>query len=80
MAGVRADPRPSIGALLSDPAVSTPLKLVLRSWSARDPLDAACDAGLLALALERVADERCGLGFWWAGRDKKGGHDDSHPT
>jgi hypothetical protein len=55
-----SDPRPTIPALLADPAVRSPLKAVLRSWAARDPIDAAEDAGLLALALERLADERCG--------------------
>lgn len=56
----RVDPRPTIPALLADPAVRAPLKAVLRSWAARDPLDTAEDAGLLALALERLADEQCG--------------------
>lgn len=51
------DPRPSIAALLTDPAVRRPLKEVLRSWARRDPLDAIEDANLLALALERRADE-----------------------
>ena len=55
-----ADPRPTIPALLADPSVRTPLKAVLRTWAERDPVDAAEDAGLLALALERLADERCG--------------------
>lgn len=50
------DPRPSIRALL-DPGVRRPLKAVLRAWTDRDPLDAAEDAGLLALALERRVDE-----------------------
>jgi hypothetical protein len=54
-----ADPRPTVRALLADPAVRRPLKAVLRSWQGRDPVDAAQDAGLLALALERLADERC---------------------
>lgn len=54
------DPRPTIRALLADPSVRAPLKTVLRTWASRDPVDAADDAGLLALALERVADERCG--------------------
>jgi len=53
------DPRPTIGALLADPAVRTPVKQVLRAWAARDPLDAAEDAALLALALERRFDELC---------------------
>jgi len=51
------DPRPSIRALLADPGVRVPLKTVLRAWTDRDPLDAAEDAGLLALALERRVDE-----------------------
>jgi hypothetical protein len=55
-----ADPRPTIPALLADPAVRPPLKAVLRSWAPREPVAAAQDAGLLALALERLADERCG--------------------
>lgn len=55
-----SDPRPSIRALLDDPAVRRPLKQVLRAWSERDPVDAADDAGLLALALERRADESLG--------------------
>ena len=54
------DPRPTIPTLLADPCVRTPLKAVLRNWLDRDPVDAAEDAGLLALALERLADERCG--------------------
>lgn len=55
-----ADPRPTIASLLTDPGVRGPLKSVLRQWTSRDPIDAAEDAGLLALALERWADERCG--------------------
>lgn len=55
-----ADPRPSICTLLADPNVRRPLKAVLLSWTGRDPVDATEDAGLLALALERVADEYCG--------------------
>ncbi len=51
------DPRPSIRALLADPGVRGPLKAVLRAWTDRDPLDAAEDAALLALALERRVDE-----------------------
>jgi hypothetical protein len=66
-----ADPRPTVSALLADPAVRNPLKAVLRTWAARDPVDAAQDAGLLALALERVADERCGRR--WAGPPAVGG-------
>jgi len=53
------DPRPSPQALLADPAVRAPLKAVLRLWSDRDPVDAAADAALLALALERRCDEIC---------------------
>jgi hypothetical protein len=52
-----SDPRPSVAALLRDPAVRRPLKSVLRAWTRRDPVDAAEDAGLLALAFERRADE-----------------------
>ena len=54
------DPRPTIPELLADPSVRTPLKAVLRTWGERDPVDAAEDASILALALERLADERCG--------------------
>lgn len=54
------DPRPTVPALLADPAVRAPLKAVLRTWAQRDPVDAAEDAGVLALALERLADECCG--------------------
>lgn len=64
------DPRPRLGTLLSDPSVSLPLKSVLRTWSRRDPVDAARDAGLLAITLERLADERCGL---WSARDDDDG-------
>lgn len=78
--GAISDPRPSIQALLADPKVSWPLKAVLRTWSGRDPLEAACDAGLLALALERVADERCGRDIWSSGRRRQGGPDDSRPA
>lgn len=79
------DPRPSIGGLLADPSVRAPLKQVLRGWAIRDPIDAAEDAGLLALALERRADERCGASSrsgWTpathAPRD--GGPDDREPA
>lgn len=65
------DPRSTIPTLLADPCVRTPLKAVLRSWLGRDPVDAAEDAGLLALALERLADERCGRG--WAPPGAPGG-------
>ena len=57
------DPRPTVPALFADPSVRTPRKAVLRTRVERDPVDAAEDAGLLALALERLADERCG-GAW----------------
>lgn len=40
--------RPSLEALLNDPAVSYPLKAVLLVWWSRDPLDAANDAAALA--------------------------------
>lgn len=59
-----ADPRPTVRALLADPTVRRPLKAVLRRWLERDPVDAAQDAGLLALALERLADERCAAAFF----------------
>lgn len=63
---VDRDPRPRPSTLLSDPTVSGALKSVLRTWSRRDPVDAARDAELLALSLERVADEECGR---WSRRD-----------
>lgn len=73
------DPRPTIGELLADPSVRHSLKAVLREWTSRDPVDAAEDAGLLALALERRADETCALGLLltarhrWTGPDVDGG-------
>ena len=67
---ITSDPRPTVAALLSDPAVRSPLKAVLRSWVDRDPVDAAHDAGLLALAWERRADEACGRAW---GRTTTGG-------
>lgn len=54
------DPRRTVGALFVDPSIRSPLKAVLCSWAARDPIDAAEDAGIRALALERFADERIG--------------------
>ena len=77
-----ADPRPTVRALLADPTVRRPLKAVLRRWLDRDPVDAAQDAGLLALALERLADERCAAAFvlssdWPA--DPGGFDDPRHP-
>lgn len=76
------DPRPTIGALLADPAVRRPLKQVLSLWRDRDPVDAAEDAGLLALALERWADERCGaVGRGWPLTwISEGGDDDRRPA
>lgn len=71
----RGDPRPTVAALLADPSVRGPVKAVLRSWSGRDPVDAAEDAGLLALALERDVDERCRAawaGVWRPARDGGG--------
>lgn len=44
-------PRPSLQALLDDPAVSYPLKAVLLIWWSRDPLDAAKDAATLAAVM-----------------------------
>ena len=76
---IDADPRPTVRALLADPAVRRPLKAVLRSWQDRDPVDAAQDAGLLALALERLADERCAGAILHAARPTDpGGFDDRH--
>ncbi|WP_309646013.1 hypothetical protein [Phenylobacterium sp.] len=74
-AGMRrsGDPRPTPEGLLADPAVSTPLKLVLKAWLRRDPVDAARDAALLTLALERIADEACGLTL---DSPRRGGGDD----
>ncbi|MCK5908514.1 MAG: hypothetical protein KAG62_01045 [Caulobacter sp.] len=73
------DPRPTVGTLLDDPAVRAPLKAVLRGWRGRDPVDAAEDAGLLALALERAADERRADAARalaaWRGHDQGGRHD-----
>lgn len=63
------DPRPRPGALLADPSVSGALKSVLRLCSGRDPVDAARDAELLALTLERVADEQCGRWSVWEAAD-----------
>jgi hypothetical protein len=57
------DTRPTIAELLNDPGVRTAVKIVLRDWTKRDPVDAAFDAGLLAAAMERMADERCGRPF-----------------
>ncbi len=45
-------PRPSLEALLDDPAVSYPLKAVLLVWWSRDPIDAAKDAATLAAVME----------------------------
>ncbi|MDP3747822.1 MAG: hypothetical protein Q8Q88_12325 [Phenylobacterium sp.] len=78
--GPARDPRPSVSALLADPAVRTPLKAVLRSWVGRDPVDAAEDAGLLALALERIADEACGRIPWGPAPIRHGGRDDHEPS
>lgn len=66
-----ADPRPTITALLADPSVRSPLKAVLRTWAERDPVDAAEDAGLLALALERLADERCARSWMSPAPDRR---------
>ena len=73
-----ADPRPTVGSLLADPTVRRPLKAVLRLWLERDPLDAAQDAGLLALAVEGLADERWGAAVVLrsAWRADPGGFDD----
>ena len=67
------DPRPTVQDLLADPAVRAPLKAVLRSWCDRDPVDASKDADLLALALERRAEEACGGAYTDGGpRDPDG--------
>jgi len=59
--GSAADRGPDVLSLLADPTVSRALKTVLRRWARRDPVDAAEDAHLLALAFGRLADARCGL-------------------
>ena len=46
-----------IRELLKDPALSHWLRDALLSALERDPVDAANDAGLLALVLDRRADE-----------------------
>lgn len=48
---------PTVADLLMNPAVSQAVKTVLLVWEARDPVDAARDARLLAEVLERRADE-----------------------
>jgi hypothetical protein len=68
----KRDPRPSVGRLLRDPTVRGPVKTVLRAWADRDPLDAAHDAGLIALALERAADEALTRGARLAVRARGG--------
>ena len=47
----------NIDRVLADPAVSFPLKSVLRQWLLRDCLDAAGDARVLVLLLEAGAVE-----------------------
>lgn len=47
----------TVADLLMNPAVSQAVKTVLLVWEARDPVDAARDARLLAEVLERRADE-----------------------
>jgi hypothetical protein len=51
-----SDELPEIAAVLHDPAASCWLKIYLWSALPRDPVDAANDAEVLALLLER----RCG--------------------
>lgn len=53
----RGRPVPTVADLLNDPAVSHAVKSVLLVWEARDPVDAARDARLMAEVLERRADE-----------------------
>lgn len=48
---------PTVADLLVDPAARFALKDVIRAWEARDPVDAARDARVLADLLERRADE-----------------------
>lgn len=50
----RDDPA-SLDAVLNDPSASYALKAVLLVWRARDPVDAARDARLLARLLEARA-------------------------
>lgn len=52
----RLVPGPSVEAVIGDPAVSRTLKVVLRDWLRRDPIDAGKDAELLAAVLSRRAD------------------------
>ncbi|MBX9614765.1 MAG: hypothetical protein K2X25_04160 [Caulobacteraceae bacterium] len=42
---------------MADPSMSFSLKAVLLAWAERDPVDAARDAEVLAVAFERRADD-----------------------
>jgi len=46
----------SLDAVLNDPSASYALKAVLLVWRARDPVDAAKDAWLLARVLDARAE------------------------
>ena len=48
---------PTVADLLVDPTVSFALKDAILAWDARDPVDAARDARVLADLLERRAEE-----------------------
>lgn len=49
-------PEREVDRILRDPAASRPLRRVLQDWLARDPVDAASDAAVLAEVLGRRAD------------------------
>lgn len=51
---------PRVEEALADPAVSFPLKVVLRGWLDRDCVDAARDARLLCELLQQRADAAFG--------------------
>jgi len=51
---------PSVASVMADPAASSALKTVLRTWRMRDAVDAANDAAVLARVL--AAEARLSLG------------------
>jgi len=51
---------PSVASVMADPAASSALKTVLRTWGTRDAVDAANDAAVLARVL--AAEARLSLG------------------